>query len=202
MLPENDKLYLKDKKTFDKISEELFKKLDYSEKPNKQLIITFSGVPCSGKSYISEKIKQRYKGIKIDSDEIMKINSQNKIVNNTQENEKLKNLYIYSFLRELPLKNKLVILDKSFDREYENFFRVCKENNLDYFIIQIEISKEKMIKRINERNSNNLENWLPRVNKWMQEHRDFKKNVKPDLMLNGENPNFKKLYNEIDKLVN
>lgn len=199
MLPENDNLYLKDKKTFDKISNKLIEKLNYTEKNNKQFVIAFLGVPCSGKTYISKKLEQRYKGIRIDSDEIMKINSQGNLVNNTRENEKLKNLYVYSFLKNPPVKNRLIILDKSIDREYENFFSVCKENNLEYFLIQIDLPKKEMINRIHERNPSNLENWLPRVNKWLKEHEECKENINPDIKVNDINPDLKKIFNSLDK---
>lgn len=198
----NNSPYLEDKTKFKIIYNELFsnKSID-KKKLNKTLIITFAGIPSSGKSTISKKIKERYGGIIINFDEIFGIIDKNNLEKTTDEIEETKRLFTYSLLRNSELKNKLIILDASQDREHKRFLRVCEENNLDYFIIQLELEREEAIKRFEERNANELESWIFRLSRWTRQHEEFKESTKANLVLNGKNPNIELLFNKLDKII-
>lgn len=196
----NKSLYLNKFKS-EIIYNTLFPSGTNSDKINleKRMVITFAGVPCSGKSIVSEEIEKRYGGIRINFDDVMRTISGKDLVNTIEQNEKMKNLFTYSILKNPPFKNKLLILDRSIDREYENLLKVCNENKWDYFVIQLEITKQEAIKRIKKRNPDNLNNWLPRIDKWFNEHERFKKKVKSDILIKETSFNLKSLFDKLDK---
>jgi len=196
----NKSLYL-DKSKFEIIYDTLFPNGTNSDKIDlkKRTVIAFAGVPCSGKSTVSRKIEKRYGGVRINLDDVMRIITEKNLVETIEQNEEMKNLFIYTFLKNSFLKNKLIILDKSMDREYERFFKVCKENEWDYLIVQLKLKKQEAIRRIEKRNSDNLSNWIPRIDKWFNEHEEFKKNVKADILMDGTKSNFEVLFDNLDK---
>ena len=163
-------------------------------------VITFAGIPSSGKSTISKKIEEEYGGIKFRGDEVLKAIRGKGLVKTVSEGEQVKNKFMYTLLKNEQYKNKLMIFDRSIDREYKNFFQACEENNWSYFIIQIDITREEAKNRLKKRNSANLDKWIPNLNNWIKEHEVFKKNVKAHVSLRGENTNLEKLFYEIDKL--
>ena len=197
---ENESLYL-DNFRSEIIYNTLFPNGTNSDKINleKRTVITFAGVPCSGKSTVSREIEKRYGGVRINFDEVMETISKKNLVKNLEQSEQIKSLFAYTLLKNPPFKNKLVILDGSIDRRYETLFKICNENKWDYLIIQLEISKKEATRRINERNPDNLDNWLPRVDKWFKEHEKFKENIKSDILMNGEDLDFEFLFEKLDK---
>lgn len=196
-----NKLFLNDKYKFKKITSELKKIIKYPHCKNKSLFILMAGVPCSGKTYLTKKIEEKYNALVINKDSIMEINSRCNLVSNTEENELQKNQYLFSLLKDNPFQNKLVLIDGSIDRHYKEILDFCKKESLEYFLIEVNISKKAMIEIIHKRNPDNLDNWLPRVDKWIQEHKDFRKHNKVDIKLNGTNPNLDELYLKLDRLL-
>ena len=196
----NKSLYL-DKSKSEIIYNTLFPNGTSSDKIGleKRIVIAFAGVPCSGKSIVSKEIEKRYGGVRINFDDVMRIISEKSLTKTIRQNEKMKGLFAYSILRNPPFKNKLLILDRSINREYKNLFNICNENKWDYFVIQLEITKEEAIRRIKERNPDNLSNWLPRVKRWFNDHENFKKEVEADIILNGKKVDFGNLFDKLDK---
>ncbi|MBU2053279.1 MAG: AAA family ATPase [Nanoarchaeota archaeon] len=189
---------MKDK--FDKISKDLLPKLKYLSENNKQLVIVFSGIPCSGKTYIAKILEDKYKGVRVRSDDIMAIVSENNIVDTIEENEKIKKEYVYNLLEDIPFKNSLIILDESIDRTHKKLLSLLDSKTLNYFIINLEISKEDAIKRTKEREpEEDWKNWVNRFERWTKEHEDCLRNIKPDITIDGMNPDLDKLYDEIEK---
>ena len=198
----NKSLYI-DKFEVDTIYKELFPKEVAPDKINlkEKTIITFSGITSSGKTTVSKEIEKKYGGIRISGDEIMNAVSKNELVKTIEENEKMKGKFIYTFLKESKFKNKLIILDISIDRTYNTFFEECKKSNWNYYIIQLELSKQEAIKRFKKRNPDNLDNWLPRLSSWLKDHEEFKKNIKPNITLEGTSPNLEKLFKKLNKTI-
>lgn len=188
------------KNKFEIISKRLLPQLKYKDLPNKQLIITFAGVSYSGKTAIAKILEDKYKSVSISSDNLMGIASREYSIKNL-DYEKLKNDYIYYILKNPPFRNHLIILDKSMDREYKRFFEVCKSNDLNYFLIQLEISRKNAVSRAKKRNPHDLDSWLSRFDRWFREHEEFKKNVKSDVILDGAKPDLKRLFKKIDSIL-
>lgn len=196
-------LKMKNEAKFEIIYNALFPSGTNSNKTNlkRTTVITFAGVPCSGKSTISKEIEKRYGGIRINLDDVMRIISEKNLVETVEQSEEMKKLFVYFALKKSQFENKLIILDASIDREYERFFKICKENDWNYLIIQLEIEKREVIERIKKRNPDNLDNWLPRIDKWFKDHEKFKKQIKTDILVEGTNPNFKILFDKLDKII-
>jgi dephospho-CoA kinase len=183
-------------KRFEMISKDLFPHLKNLDVPNKKLVIGFAGVPFSGKTTIAKILEKKYKAVRISSDEIMRVITENKLVKNVEENERLKREYIYFLIEKIPFKNKLIILDKSLDRDYAKFFNLVGKQK---FVIQIEISVEKAKERA--RNREDMKSWLSRFDGWFREHEEFKKNFNADIVLDGENPSLENLFKLIDEKI-
>ncbi|MBR9701610.1 ATP-binding protein [Candidatus Pacearchaeota archaeon] len=188
------------KSKFEKISEKLFPKLRYLGEDNKQLVIVFAGIPASGKTYIAKILEDKYKGVRIRSDDIMDFVSEDKLVETIEENEKIKKEYVYNLLGDVPFRNRFIILDESIDRTYKKLLSLLDSKNLNYFIINIEISEEDAIKRVKARESKeNWRSWINRFERWTREHEDCLKNIKPDITLEGMNPDLDKLFKKLER---
>jgi len=193
-------------KLFNKISKNYFSKLKHKNKNNLNLnlVILFSGVPGSGKTYTAKIIEKKYKAVRINKDEIGKILLKLRITDKTKNKETISDKYIYKLLKKWPFKNKLIIIDKSIDRVYPNLFKLLKQNKFETFIIRINTSKSLAIKRIKSRKPNNLEEWLTKINVWFNDFNKSGKHLKPSITLINkphQNLNLTKLFKKISKKI-
>ena len=190
-------------KKFKIISRELFRKLRYNNIQNSPFIIAFFGVPGSGKTYISKRLEKRYKAIRINSHDILKIIDKEKIAENPgnpKSAAKLKEEYIYHLISNALFKNKRIILDKSIDREYKKLLKICKSKKFPYFFIRLKIGKRKAIKRINKRGIHG--NWLTgAMNKWQKDWKTAAKRIESHIFLYEPSPDLKKLYSKLDSAL-
>lgn len=190
---------MKKQSEFEKISEALFSKLKYIKEKNSQLIVLFSGIPGSGKSYISRKLEEKYHAIRIDNDLIRDIiyHSGNFSLSDKEAEELLQDYNEY-FIRNYPFSNKLLILDKSMDRQYKRFFPIFEELRLKYLVIRLDMNKDEAIKRIMKRKGENLILVKESMERWQKEFEDFGKYAHYDVLLSGLHPDFNKIY----KIIN
>jgi predicted kinase len=194
---------MKNQNKFDEISKKLFSELKYIKNQNQQLIIAFSGVPGSGKSELSKKLGEKYSAIRIGNDTIRDIINHSKIFPLSEEKrENLLQDYNEYFVRNYPFRNKLLILDKSMDRQYKRFFPVFKELGLEFFIIRLTMDKEGAIERIMKRKKGEDSDLVEKsMERWQREFLDFGKNAHYDILINGEKPDFEKVCEKIDKIL-
>jgi len=176
--------------------------------PNKKLIICFSGTPGSGKTYLAKKIERKYNGIRISTDEIRKIikklRNKNKKLLNESYKEKVLHNYLYYLIEKCPFKNKLIILDKSIDRDYKKLFSLAKKRKYRVFIIRIKSPKKDIEKRLVKHRGKLDDNYLKNISRWIKEFKNFWEVVKPDLVIENKinkKLNTSKIYKEIDKII-
>lgn len=193
---------MKNQNKFDEISGRLFPRLKYIKTQNQQLIIAFSGVPGSGKSELSRKLEEKYRAVRIGNDTIRDIINHSGISPLSEEKrENLLQDYNEYLIRNYPFKNKLLILDKSMDRQYKRFFPVFEELGLGFFIIRLTMNKEGAIERIMKRKEEGFDLVKRSMERWQREFLDFGKNAHYDILIDGENPDFEKVCEKIDEIL-
>ena len=189
------------KEKFEEINKKLFPTLVNKNKSSKKFIITFFGVPGSGKTTLSKDISKKYDSIIINNDKIREIIIMEKLVSNEEEKENLLQEYNKYLLKNFPFKNKRIVLDKSMDRRYLEFKEIFDEERFPYFLIRINSSEKKALQRISKREE--ITNQLKRsMKRWLKDYNLSKLNFNCDLTINSENPNLKKLFNKLDLLLN
>ena len=188
-------------KEFDEITKRLEKYLPYKNQHNPQLVITFAGIPSSGKTEIAKKLEKRYKAIRINGDLIYDLAKELGLASDYWDLEKIKCNYVLAFLVNNPFRNKLIILDKGMDRMYEEFFALCKKNKLRYFLIQLNLSKADAINRIKKRDPKNWRSWLAKLDRWIKENNNFKKISKANLVFDANNVNLRRIYLEVERIL-
>lgn len=188
---------------FDEISGRLFSGLKYTKIQNSQLIIAFSGVPGSGKSELSKKLEERYRAVRIGNDSIREIIHNSEAFHFLEEeSENLLQDYNEYLIRNYPFRNKLLVLDKSMDRQYKRFFPVFEELKLRFFVIRLTVGKGEAIRRIMDRKEGeDLDLVEKNMERWQSEFEDFGKNASYGVLIDGENPDFEKVYEELDKFI-
>ena len=189
------------KEKFEEINKKLFPTLVNKNKSSKKFIITFFGVPGSGKTTLSKDISKKYDSIIINNDKIREIIIMEKLVSNEEEKENLLQEYNKYLLKNFPFKNKRIVLDKSMDRRYLEFKKIFEEEKLPYFLIRINSSEKIALQKISKREE--ITNQLKRsMKRWLKDYDFSKLNFNCDLTINSENPNLKKLFNKLDLLLN
>jgi len=194
---------MKNQNRFNEISKRLFPRLKHIKNQNQQLIIAFSGVPGSGKSELSRKLEEKYSAVRIRNDTIRDIIAHSGIFSILkEERENLLEDYGEYLIRNYPFGNKLLILDRSMDRQYKRFFPIFEELRLKFFIIRLTMDKKGAIERIMKRKKGEDLDLVKRsMERWQREFLDFGKNTHYDILINGENPDFEKVCEKIDKIL-
>lgn len=194
---------MKQEARFEEISRRLFSTLKNTEIQNPQLIISFSGIPGAGKSRLAKQLEERYHAVRVGNDAIRRIifGSEALFVSEPDA-ELLLQDYNEHFLRRYPFRNRLLIFDKSMDRQYKRFFPIFEELGLEYFIIRLGINKEDAINRILDREEIDESSLRQNMERWQREFQDFGRNAHYDVLLHGLNPDLDYTYKGIDRLLN
>jgi tRNA uridine 5-carbamoylmethylation protein Kti12 len=184
---------------FDKILEEYRKKLENLTIDNKKLIICLAGIPGSGKTYLARKLENRYKGVRINSDDIRKI-IDNKITKKESEREVVLKEWLLKLLKNYPFKNKLVILDRGIERTYQDVVKISREKNWQMFIIKMIVPKNIIIKRIKIKDRERLEKRPEDIKRWFREFKEFNEKIKTDFVFR-KNSDLKELFLKLDDIL-
>ena len=188
---------------FDEVSRRFFLGLNYTEIQNQQLIITFSGVPGSGKSELSKKLEEKYHAVKIGNDSIRDVIYHSRDFSFSEEGaEEFLQDYNEYLIRNYSFRNKLLVLDKSMDRQYGRFFPIFEELGLRFFVIRLNIDKKRAIERImGRKEGEDLDSIRRNMERWQIEFENFGKNSHYDVLIDGESPDFERVYEKLDKLI-
>ena len=194
---------------FNKIYKLHKKKLKYLSVPHKKLLICFSGIPGSGKTHIAKILEEKYKGVRINNDNIRKIISElisEKTAKDTKEAEKKRenilDKYLIWLLENNLFNNGLIILDSSIDRKYKEIFLIAKENRFDLFVVRIIVSREIAEKRAIERHGGTDVHFVSNINRWIKENEEFNYKVKTGITIwNNTVLNLNSLFEKLEKLL-
>lgn len=196
-----------------KILKEIFtihkRKLKHLNVKHEKLLICFSGIPCTGKTHLAKILENKYQGIRISTDELRKIikklgrKKYPQLLDKTYK-EKILHEYLSYLIEKWTFKNKLVLLDKGIDRDYEKISDKAKKAKFKLFIIRIvatkKIAKKGVILKLGKPDKNFIEN----INLWVKEFKQFDKTHKVDLTIKNDilhHLKTKKIFEKLDKLV-
>lgn len=180
-----------------------FNKLKNIGLDNPKVLICFSGIPGSGKTYLAKKIEEMYGGLRINNDEIRAIIK--KIVpqddNFKEKSQNILENYVFSIISS-ELKNGLIILDSGIDRRYLKVKEVSDKLGYKIFIIKIEIEEVELKNRIGKRSVEDQEHFKTEYGRWKEEFMTFNKSVKANIIIKSGNlSDRKRLFLELDRFL-
>ncbi len=190
-----------DEQFFKRIYEKHIKKLKNLSVPHKKLMICFSGIAGSGKTYIAKILEEKYKGVRIRNDDIreviIKLDKKRDIDESTYE-------YFNWFIENYKFRNHLIILDSGIDRGYREKFSLFKKRGYKIFIIRLEVHERIYEQRIINKLGRLDENYINRISDWKRQYKEFGENVKPNIIIKNEKDNgldLEPLYSKLEKLI-
>ena len=199
---------MKEAAIFRKIYIENKREYRYANTPHKKLIICFSGIPCSGKTFIAKIIEGKYKAIRVNTDDIRRIirNLGKKYPQLLDEKykEEILDKYLINLLKNYSFKNKLIILDKSVDRDYNKILEIAKEHNFKLFIIRIKATLKIINQRVRSKGNWPDMNFVNNIGRWKKEYNDFNEKIKADIIVNNnqnKKPDLSLLFLKINKII-
>lgn len=191
------------------IYEDIYKKhiaqLKHLNIKHEKLVICFSGIPGSGKTFAAKQIETHYKAVRVSNDELREIIAEIMIKNlmerGEEQNQKILHDYLEYFFARYDKPNKLIILDSGIDREYESKFSYFKKNGYPCLIIRIDIPLKEIKKRLLLREKKKPENNLRRLKKWIIDYRESKKKLKADMTIGNDAQDMLLVFKNLDKII-
>ncbi len=186
---------------FKEIYKKHIKKLENLLVPHEGLMICFSGIAGSGKTYIAKILEKKYKGVRIRNDDIREI------VAELDENKDIDEAtygYFDWFFKNYSFRNKLIILDRGIDRGYGEVFPFFKKMGYKIFVIRLKVSEKAYERRIIKKLGGLDDNYLNRIEDWKRQYREFGERVRPDITIKNEKDdelNLEPLFKKLDSLV-
>ncbi len=186
------------KKLFSQIYKIHIKQIKNLSIPHKKMLICFSGIAGSGKTYIAKILEEKYKGVRLRADDIREIVSKLKL----GDLDQITYSYLNWFRENYFFKNKLIILDQGIDRHWQDIFSFFKKKKYKIFIIRLKVSEKVYEKRIIKKLGKLDNNYLNRINDWERQYKEFGEKVKPGIIIENEDRlNLKPLFLKLDKLI-
>ena len=196
-------------KILKEIAETYIARVKNTEVSHKRLMLLFSGIPCTDKTYLAKKIEKRYHGIRLNSDEarkvIKKLGRQKypELLNEKYKEEVLR-YCLHQWITKYPFKNRLFILDKGIDRDFEDISRLAKKAKFKIFLIRITSTKENAEKGAMLKLGKPDRNFIENIDRWVREYKKFGKTHKADITIKNSlsKPiNTTILFQRLDKTV-
>lgn len=187
-----------DENTLEKIFKEHCSELKNTDIKLDPFVISFSGTPGMGKSFIAKKLEDIYKAVRISTDELRNLLESYFI--DKKNRESVVEEYLSYFLQNYKLPNKFIILDASIDRRYKQLFPYLKTKKIKFVVIRLQVPKDTIIERIKERDSSRAEWFLKNLDHWLQDYLEFANQFKEYISFDNEdNVSLDNLIVEINK---
>ena len=167
-----------------------------------KLILTFSGIPGSGKTTLATILQKRYHAIRLNNDQIRDI------IRNLMHTEDLVEiqsvmLQYFDYLREqvLAANNGVYILDSSIDRRYNEVSDFFIPRGYKIFIIKFSLPDDVIVERLKQRETD-PSSYLARLEEWKQDNQRFEEIRKADFVINkGTQDEVDSLTKVLDSLI-
>ena len=190
------------KEIFRKIFNKHKNQLKNLNEKHEKLVICFSAIPGSGKTYVSKILEKKYKAVRISNDNIRKIILRIFQDKTDDQRQTLLKEYFKQFLKHYNFQNKLIILDFGIDRKYTWLFPLLKDGEYKIFIIKIKSTPELIEKRVIKKLGILDQNYIKNIERWRKEFNEFENNYNSDIILeNKEVINLIPLFEKLDRLI-
>jgi predicted kinase len=193
---------------FEEIEDKLKEEVQNLDQTHPKLMILFSGIPGSGKSFYAKAAEEEFRGVRISSERV-RILLQEHIKPKYHYSTDWQEDFVANFLRYFIEKNcqinGLVILDKSIDRKFQETTSWAKNRGWKWLTIQIEASPEKLVERLKQKEtypkSEHLldpKGYLENLPRWEKDHQNFISQNKTDLTIdNNREPQLQEVFDLI-----
>ena len=173
------------------------KKLKYVNRTGRKLLITFAGVPGSGKTVIAKELEKKLKAVRISSMDVEKIY----ISLGNERDIPTKRAYIGWLMNKIAreFKNKTIILDKGIERTYKDILKWAEDNDYKIFIINVNCTRKTAERRIVMREGDNAQYYLVEMDRWVKEYNKYRESNLWDIKINTEEGNIDKWVDDILK---
>lgn len=161
----------------EKLYNEHISDLQYTQIAQDPFVITFSGMPGMGKSFLSQKLAERYHAVRIRTDDIRDRFKQLPDIDPKNWERALKEYLMY-MLQRYNFPNRCFILDASIDRSYIQLFPYLEKHNIPFLVIRLDVPREVIIDRIIQREGSLAQNYLTHLDRWFESYEEFGKKYK------------------------
>lgn len=149
----------------------------------KKIIVTFAGIPGSGKTTIAKLLEEKLHALRVSSMDVqreLEKESGKVLYEGIIEDKRRK---IIEILDEIADKspNKLIILDKGIERTYKNILNWAYEHNYEMITIALDCPESILEERLNTREGKSATNYLANMNRWVEEYNLFMKENEVDM---------------------
>ena len=188
---------------FDKVYLKYKEKLSNLDVSNPPLLITFAAVPGSGKRTISKMLESELQAVRINCDYIQELfyDLRGKRFYDGFILEKRE--FIYWLVRKIikEYENKLVILDKSIDRSYEDIKDLTDELEIPFIVISLETGREELVKRLKKLYGDYSKNYINDLDIWIRQHKEFVDSKKYDVSIDTGKSDINETVKKIKKFL-
>jgi hypothetical protein len=166
------------------IFKEHIKKLKNLKYKKNKLIVCFSAIPGSGKTFIAKKIEKKLKAVRISNDEIRIIIK--KFYG--EDPQDILHKYLRHFFNKYSFNNKMIILDMGIDRNFDLIEDFAKRKKYKVIIVRIVSSMNKIREAIKVRNkkSSEFKKYFKQIPRWIDENERFNKTHKADIVIHNK----------------
>jgi|GEM_PF-3264601 predicted kinase len=146
--------------------------LSYTQIAQDPFVVTFSGVPGMGKSFISQELAEQFKAVRIRSDHVRDMLRKMAGVDKKDLQRALKEYFSY-MLQRYDFPNRRIILDASIDRTYVTLFPYFEKHNIPFMVIRLDVPREIIVERIMQREGKYAPYYLRILDKSFEEYEEF-----------------------------
>lgn len=155
---------------------------------NPKLVVVFSGPPSSGKSTTAKQIEQKFKGVRIENDFVLRLLAKRFPSQTHEWRNSTKNIAMNKVWERIPYEvtNGLLIGDFSIDRSYQTMLDFSKKHGYKVLLIAMDIDSDTHRTWTiagGDREFASLESYLNSMEKFRHDQALFLKKYTPDMSL-------------------
>lgn len=170
---------------------------------NPRVMILFSGTTGSGKSFLAKNIEEKFRGVRINNDDVRDIIKEEIVPNydlSSVDFQKLLEEYLMYLFENVPKINGLLILDSSIDRKYKLVRELANKYNYEIFLIRIDLPKETLKRQIRQRSGRDSGPYLRDLERHLDDHQKIASEIKVDYLISeGNFDRFDDLYSVVNQ---